>query len=262
MTNTPTEPRIAFLIGGVQKAGTSALAQYLSAHPQLRLPYNKEAHVFDAEDFDDGADTAAIDARFAPLFTADAGTADTAATLHGDATPISLFLPQCLPRITRYNPALRWIVLLREPAERALSHYRMERARGWEHWPLWPAMLLERWRLRLDRDPLATDSHHRRHSYRARGDYAQQLDRLYAQFPSQHVLLLRSEQLRTQPATCVAQVCAFLGVPAPPANIDYAPVFVSNTPPPARNSLTMRLLRWLLRRERRALRERYGITFD
>ena len=35
-----------------------------------------------------------------------------------------------------------------------------------------------------------------------------------------------------------------------------------DTPPPARNSLTMRLLRWLLRRERRALRERYGITFD
>jgi hypothetical protein len=262
MTNTPPKPRIAFLIGGVQKAGTSALAQYLSAHPQLRLPYNKEAHVFDAEDFDDDADTAAIDARFAGLFAADAGTANTTDVQYGDATPISIFLPHCIPRIARYNPAMRWIVLLREPAERALSHYRMERARGWERWPLWPALLLERWRLRRDHDPLATDAHHRRHSYRARGDYAQQLDRLYAQFPSQQVLLLRSEQLRAQPAACVAQVCAFLGVDPPPANIDYAPVFVSATAPPAHNSLTMRLLRWLLRRERRALRERYGIAFD
>ena len=109
----------------------------MSAHPQLRLPYNKEAHVFDAEDFDDGADTAAIDARFAGLFAADAGISTD--VQYGDATPISIFLPQCIHRIARYNPAMRWIVLLREPAERALSHYRMERTRGWEHWPLWPA---------------------------------------------------------------------------------------------------------------------------
>ena len=250
------------MVGGVQKAGTTALAQYLSAHPQLRLPANKEAHIFDAEDFDDAADPAAIDARFAGLFAAEAGNADAMAVVHGDATPISLFLPQCLARIARYNPAMRWIVLLREPAERALSHYRMEYGRGWEHWPLWPAMLLERWRLRQDRNPLAADSHHRRHSYRTRGDYASQLDRLYALFPSQQVLLLRSEQLRNQPAACVARVCAFLGVDAPPANIDYTPVFVGNTAPPTRNSVTMRLLRWLLQRERRALLERYGIAFD
>ena len=50
---TAAEPLVRFLVGGVQKAGTSALAQYLGLHPRLRLPTGKEAHVFDAPDFDD-----------------------------------------------------------------------------------------------------------------------------------------------------------------------------------------------------------------
>ncbi|MDE2408209.1 MAG: sulfotransferase domain-containing protein [Xanthomonadaceae bacterium] len=257
MPSPTPEPRIRFLIGGVQKGGTSALAQYLSAHPALRLPRGKEAHVFDAADFDDSGDVQAIDARFAMHFDDIAVDA-----LHGDATPITVFLPQAIARVARYNPAMRWVLLLREPAERALSQYRMERARGWERWPLWPALLLERWRLRQDRAPLAADAHLRRHSYRARGDYARQLDVLHAHFPAPQILLLRSADLLRQPAVCVAQVCAFLGVAPPPDGIDYAPVFVGAQPAQPPGSLTLRLLRWLLRRERRDLRQRYGIAFD
>ena len=47
-------PRIGFLIGGVQKAGTTALARYLAGHPQLALPQRMEAHVLDDPGF--GAD--------------------------------------------------------------------------------------------------------------------------------------------------------------------------------------------------------------
>ena len=250
-------PRIRFLIGGVQKGGTSALARFLGAHPGVRLPRGKEAHVFDAQDYDEAADADAVNARFAPHFDA-----MPAEALHGDATPITLFLPAVIARVARYNPAMRWIVLLREPAERALSHYRMERGRGWEQLPLWVALLREKSRLLTDNDPLAEASHHRRHSYLARGDYAAQLDALYAHFPQDQVLLLKSTALRTQPETCLQAVCRFLALPPPPAGIDYAPVFVGPQPAPARHSFTLRLLRWLLRRERRALRLRYGIDFD
>ena len=62
-------------------------------------------------------------------------------------------------RIARYNPAMRWIVLLREPAERALSHHHMERSRGRERWPLWLALLLERWRLAGHHDELRAAAH-------------------------------------------------------------------------------------------------------
>lgn len=255
MAPATPEPRIAFLIGGVQKGGTSALAQYLGAHPGLRLPASKEAHVFDAPDFNEAWTPAQVDARYEGQFANAATDA-----MRGDATPFYLFHPRVVARIARYNPAMRWLVLLRDPAERALSHYRMERERGREPWPLWPAMLLERWRLRGYADDFARGSALRRFSYRARGDYARQLDVLYAHFPREQVLLLHSERLRAQPDACVREACAFLGVAPPPGGIDYSPVFVSQSPEPSDASL--RFLRWLMRGELRAMRDRYGIDFD
>lgn len=253
MTASP-EPRLRFLIGGVQKAGTSALAHYLARHPQLCLPRQKELHLFDAPDFDDTAGAAALDARIAEAFPPAATDA-----LHGDATPFSLLHPRVVARVARYNPRMRWIVLLRDPAERALSHYHMERARGGERWPLWPALLLERWRLRGHRDDFARGSVLRRHSYLLRGDYAAQLDVLYAHFPRTQVLLLQSAELRRDPAACVARACIFLGVAAPAAEAEYPPVFSGQYPPPS--TATRLLLHWLLRGPRRALQARHGIAF-
>ena len=257
MASTPPDPLLRFVIGGVQKAGTSALARYLGDHPGLRLPRDKEAHVFDAPDFDDGATPAQLDARFALMFAAPQDGA-----LHGDATPFYLFQPEIIARIARYNPAMRWIVLLRDPVERAISQHHMERQRGKEGWPLPLGLLLERGRLRRDAGNFARSSSLRRHSYRARGDYASQLDALFARFPRQQVLLLRSDELRATPAIVVARVCAFLGIAPPAQDVVYAPVFTGDYAPIPRGSLRWRLLRWWFRRELRAMRERYGLRFD
>ncbi|EQD69184.1 heparan sulfate glucosamine 3-O-sulfotransferase 6, partial [mine drainage metagenome] len=181
-------PRIGFMIGGAQKCGTTAFTEFLRLHPQARLPLGKEAHIFDAPDYDDAALPETIDARFAAHFA----EPWQESLLYGDATPISLFLETAICRAARYNPALRWIILLRDPAERALSHYAMERARGNESLPLLPALLAEPWRLRRARGDLGWNSSLRNHSYRARGEYAAQLQRLLRHFPREQVLLLRS----------------------------------------------------------------------
>lgn len=257
MAPTTAEPRIAFLVGGVQKAGTSALAQYLGASPGLQLPRDKEAHVFDAPDFDEAWSPAEVDARHAGRFPN-----QIPHTLLGDATPFYVFHPRCVARIARYNPAMRWIVLVRDPAERARSHHNMERSRGDESLPLWLALLLEPWRLRGHADDLSLRSPLRRYSYRARGDYARQLDTLYAHFPREQVLLLRNERLRGDPEACVRDACDFLGVAPPAPGTSYEPVFVGDYRPASPGTLGTRLLRWLMRRELRAMRERYGIAFD
>ena len=256
MATTP-EPRIRFLIGGVQKAGTSALARYLGTHPRLRLPVDKEAHVFDAPDFDDAWTPAQIDSRYTSHF----GLQDAGA-LHGDATPFYLVHPRVVARIARYNPAMRWLVLLRDPAERALSQFHMERQRGKERWPFWPALLLERWRLRGHGDDFSRTSPLRRHGYRLRGDYARQLDALYAHFPGRQVLLLSNRALRDDPTGTLHEVCAFLGVDPLPGEQRPETVLAGDYVAPPRNGIRMRLLRWLMRRELREMRERYGIRFD
>lgn len=257
MTPQPADPRLRFVIGGVQKAGTSALAAYLAAHPALQLPNGKEAHVFDAPDFDDAAPPAQVDVRYASLFDA-----TTEGGLHGDATPFYLFQPRVVARIARYNPAMRWIVLLRDPIERAVSHHQMERQRGHEAWSLPLALLLERRRLRRHGEDFQRGSPLRRHSYRARGDYASQLDLLFASFPREQVLIVRSDELQATPAAVVTRACTFLGVAPPDADATYPPVFKGAYPRIPRGSLRWRLLRWWFRRELQAMRERHALTFD
>ena len=241
-------PRIGFLIGGVQKAGTTALARYLAGHPQLALPQRKEAHVFDDPGFGADWDRARIDREYARHF--DAGSDDR---LHGDATPIYLFHPTLVERIAAYNPAMRWIVLLRDPLERAISQYGMERARGDEHWPLWAALLFERLRLRGHHHDWSPASPLRHWSYRARGDYGRQLRTLRAHFPDAQVLVLRSTELRVSHVQVLARICAFLGVrdfnPAP------AEITAFEGEPARVSRATALLASWCLRRESREYRQ-------
>ena len=241
-------PRIGFLIGGVQKAGTTALARDRAGHPQLALPQRKEAHVFDDPGFEADWDRARIDREYARHF--DAGSDDR---LHGDATPIYLFHPTLVERIAAYNPAMRWIVLLRDPLERAISQYGMERARGDEHWPLWAALLFERLRLRGHHHDWSPASPLRHWSYRARGDYGRQLRTLRAHFPDAQVLVLRSTELRVSHVQVLARICAFLGVrdfnPAP------AEITAFEGEPARVSRATALLARWCLRRESREYRQ-------
>lgn len=248
-------PLIEFLIGGVQKGGTSALAHYLAAHPGVRLPIGKEAHVFDRPDLDSGWTTDRIDAEYASHFAQ-----SDAAALFGDATPFYVFHPQVVARIARYNPAIKWIILLRDPADRAISHYYMERDRGLETLPLWAALLLETRRLRGHANDLSEGSPLRHHSYRARGTYARQLDTLLVHFPAEQILMLRSKDLLTTPDACMQRVYSFLGLAEPPGPASFERIFSRQQQ--VRHAWIHRALRIWFGPGLAVLRDRHGIVFD
>ncbi|MBE7217784.1 MAG: sulfotransferase [Caulobacteraceae bacterium] len=195
--------RVDFLIAGVQKGGTTALHAQLQRHPALGLPDEKELHFFDDEAQDWSApDLAAYHARFAGL--------EGRARL-GEATPIYLYWAPALERIARYRADMRLVLVFRDPVERAWSHWRMEKARGFDAAPF--AWAIREGRARVD-DP-ASPGQHRVYSYVERGFYAPQLARAHALFGRERVLALRSEDLDADPGATVAQVSRFLGV-APP----------------------------------------------
>lgn len=248
-------PRLEFLIGGVQKGGTSALAQYLGAHPDVRLPDGKEAHIFDRPQLDPAWTAERFDAEYDIYFPA----LDPAA-MCGDATPFYVFHPLVVARIARYNPAIKWIVLLRDPVDRAISHYHMERDRGFERLPLWAALLLEPWRLRGRRNDLSDNSPLRHHSYRTRGAYAEQLDTLHALFPPEQILILRSVDLLAAPGLSMQRVYAFLGLSAPREPADFMPVF--SRPEQPRHRWLRAVLRMSFRRQLAKLRRKYSVAFD
>lgn len=199
--------RVSFLVAGVQKAGTTALQAYLAEHPGLQMASVKEPHVFDDER---GMNWDAPDyGPYHALF----GPAD--GRPRGEATPIYLYWPPSLDRIARYNPAMRLVLLFRDPVGRAWSHWRMEMARGWESEPF--GWCVREGRARVD-DPAASGAH-RVFSYVERGFYGAQLARAYALFPRKQVLCLRSDALKARPAETLDRICEFLGAgpfPAPP----------------------------------------------
>lgn len=212
--------RLHFLIAGVQKGGTTALFEHLRAHPGIELPTAlKEAHFFD----DEGVDWTRPDyARYHALFAGAPGKA------RGEATPIYTYWPNSLERIAAYNPQIKLIVLFREPALRAWSHWRMEVSRGFDDRPFG-------WGIREGRARVG--GHHRVYSYVERGFYAAQVERLLGLFPREKLLFLRSNDLKADPARTLGGVCTFLDVSALPvaaplyANVSADRVHGDRPPP-------------------------------
>jgi len=201
------EPRVDVVVGGVQKGGTTALDQALRSHPGMRMPAVKEPHWFDEDaHFERGApDYAAYHALWGEGLSAG---------LCCDCTPSYLWWPAAPARLRDYNPALRWVVLLRDPAARAYSHWNMQRSRGNETLDFGAALDAEASRLAT-----ASPRDQRRYSYQSRGYYAGQLARLHALFPREQVLVLRSDQLRDDFPATVGAVLDFLGL-EPPASLE------------------------------------------
>jgi len=198
------DQKVSFIIAGVQKGGTTALFRYLEDIPSLAMSTVKETHFFDDES---GVDWAEPDyGPYHALFPPADGRP------RGEATPIYIYWPKSLERIARYNPAAKLILLFRDPVQRAWSQWKMEYARDWESMPFDRAIREGRARVDSPENP----SFHRIFSYVERGFYAAQLKRLYALFPQEQVLLIRSEDLNAQPNETLARICAFVGVGEPP----------------------------------------------
>lgn len=208
-TTLPTRSVSApdFVIIGTQRGGTTSLHAYLRAHPDIQTPAKKEIH-FLTDRFERGAE----------WYIGQFPSVVPVGTLVGEATPYALFHPLAPQRLLDVAPGARIIALLRNPVERAYSHYLHERARGHESLSFEDAVATEPERMhrleeQLANGELLVSDVHKRASYLARGRYARQLERWLSVFPREQILTLRSEDLYTNPAATTEQVTDFLGLP-------------------------------------------------
>jgi hypothetical protein len=224
-----------FLVIGAQKAGTTALYAYLRWHPAIGGPFWKEVSFFDrhwakGEGWYRGQFPLRRDGR-----------------LVGEASPSYVFHPLAPGRVHSLVPAVRLVVLLREPGARAYSQYQHEVALGREPLSFEEALEAEDERLRgeVDRllaDPRAFSRAWWDYTYASRGLYAEQLERWLDHFPPEQLLVLTTEELAAKPEETYATVLAFLGAP-PHTLADYPRVFERDYPPmreETRRALTAR----------------------
>jgi hypothetical protein len=203
-----------FVIIGAQRSGTTSLYRWLTSRPDVAPAWKKEVHYFDNH-YDRGLRW--YRAHF-PLRRAGRRT--------GESTPYLLLHPLAPERAAHDLPDTRFIALLREPVERAISNHWLRRRRG--------AGLDESLEQALDREPerMARETArvrrgevslgHMAHSYMARGEYAPQLRRWFDAVGRHRVLVIETERLSSDPAVAAALLDHLglpdLGEPFPRAN--------------------------------------------
>jgi hypothetical protein len=194
-----------FLVVGAKRAGTSSLYQYLIRHPDVRpCAIGKGTHYFD------------VCYRRGWRWYRSGFPLSGRGGITGEASPYYMFHPLAPARIAAALPEARLIVVLRNPVDRAWSHYHNERRLGAEPLSFEEAIGCEAERLAGEAERMASDPGFqsfawRHHSYLARGRYAEQLERLYDLFPPDQVLVLQSELLRADPNRALEPVWRFLG---------------------------------------------------
>jgi hypothetical protein len=213
--------RPRFIMIGAQRCGTTSLFRMLEAHPQARPAYRKGVNYFDLN-YHRGL------AWYHGHFPV-AELARKRAKGHGEpvafeASGYYIYHPFAPERMAADIPDVRLVVMLRDPVERAFSAYKHEYARGYEKETFERALELEDQRLagEIDRmrDDISYESFsHRHHSYRHRGQYAEQLERIFGHFPRAQVHVMDSETYFEQPAQEYGRLLEFLGLqPFQPAS--------------------------------------------
>lgn len=205
----------AFVIGGVQKGGTTPFFHNLVRHPQIVAPYKKEVHFFNRH-YHEGIGW--YRAHFPTARALAQRAQQTGRPAYAfEATPDYLFDPRAPQRIGDTLLDARFLLFLRNPVDRAYSHYHMMVARGYEPLPFAEAVRAEEERLQHEWLKIETDEHFlshplRLHSYLARGRYAEQLERWFAAIPREHTLIVSSEEARRDPGAVFRLVTDHLGI--------------------------------------------------
>jgi hypothetical protein len=180
-----------FLIVGAPRSGTTSLARYLGAHPQVFMAADKEVRFFGAG-FDRGLEW------YAKHF-AGAGTQPRV----GEATPTYLADPQARRRLAATLPEAKLIAILRDPVDRAYSQYWLARSLGTEDRTFEAA-------IGVAGGADATDRPLRR--YLEQGRYVEQLRDLCTLYPRDAVHVEIFEDFVAAPAERFRSVCRFLDV--------------------------------------------------
>ncbi|WP_420576961.1 sulfotransferase family protein [Ekhidna sp.] len=121
--------RVNFFIVGVPKAGTTSLHDTLARHSQVYMSDPKEVNYFSAEDilnenlyYRAGVVSSLVD--YEKIFQ------DRNETILGESS-VSYFGYSSVPlKIREYNPEAKILIVLRNPVQRAFSHYLMDRKLG------------------------------------------------------------------------------------------------------------------------------------
>lgn len=212
-----------FLLIGGKRAGSTSLYFALLEHPRIMplfpsarlLPkdnHTKGVHYFDQHHHRGNA-------WYRSHFPA---SPRRAGRVTGEGSPYYLFHPLAAERAAREAPHAKILLTVRDPVERAFSHYRERRREGAEPLETFEeALAAEESRLageeeRIVAQPPYHSYAHEQQSYRAQGEYAPHLRRWLKHFPAEQVHVIVAEEFYEAPQRACDGVAEFLGLAPEP----------------------------------------------
>lgn len=192
-----------FIVAGAPKAATTSLCNYLAQHPDVFLSDPKELNFFSAEAIAQQGLYYHVEhvSTLDDYQAAFAGSSST--TARGEGSVSYMFYPNVAAKIRAAIPDVRLIFVLRDPIERALSHFLMDRRLGYVS-KSFDEIILDGLS-----DPTPGLFYQQ---YVSLGLYYEQLMRYFDLFPREQIRVFLYDDFRAMPTEALAASFRFLGV--------------------------------------------------
>ncbi len=194
--------KVDFFIVGAPKAGTTSLYHYLNEHPEIDMSSQKEPDFFSDISLQKQKlyyKKKRIDTfkKYYALFQGED------IRLRGEASVSYLFYEDVPQRIIKYNAHAKIIIMLRNPIERAFSHYLMDYRLG---------LISESFETIIQNQLKSSRYNLFYQQYILVSEYAPQVKRYLAAFPKENIHFIYYEDFKEHTATIVNNVFLFLGI--------------------------------------------------
>ncbi|MEE2931631.1 MAG: sulfotransferase [Bacteroidota bacterium] len=197
--------KVDFFIVGAPKAGTTSLFYYLKSHPDIIMSSVKEPNYFTYQEIlnqnlyykkeNFGINTLE---RYHALFPPQVDSKK-----FGEGSVSYLFYPDTANKIYEYNPNAKIIIMLRDPIERAFSHYLMDYRLGY---------VTESFQSIIQKESKHPDINLYYQQYVELGLYYQQVKRYINIFGADNTLLINYSDFQSKTQEIIKKVFSFLDV--------------------------------------------------
>ena len=194
--------KVDFFIVGAPKAGTTSLYHYLNEHPKVEMSSQKEPNYFSDKHLQEQGiyyEKNRINTleKYHSLFIQKENK------LFGEASVSYLFYEDVPKKIKKYNPNAKIIIMLRNPADRAFSHYLMDYRLG---------LISDSFEVIINRTSKAKHAHIFYQQYIKVSKYYHQLSRYFNVFDNESILIIDYDDFKNDISNTLTNIYGFLNI--------------------------------------------------
>ena len=196
------KPKVDFFIVGAAKSGTTSLYSYLNKHPEIEMSTIKEPDYFSNEFIEKQSlyykkESIKSLNKYHSLYS------DTKNLIRGEASVSYLFYEKVPKKIFKYNSRSKVIIMLRNPSDRAYSHYLMDKRLGF---------VRESFENIVHKKSTHKNSALFYQQYIELGQYSFQIKNYFDVFSKKNILIVDYDDFIYNSSEVLNKVCVFLNV--------------------------------------------------